>query len=155
MWLLDLLPIFFLDACLTGKLDYNIFDRGILILYPFCLLKILLENIFNTRHFPCFASSILKKSSGGGIAVIASSQPAMQGIAYYSDDIEILFGASLLHRYFIEAYDNGTSLSEMLVISQNSYINNVADQNGIMWDRNTINEFNLLGDPSLKIGGYN
>ena len=63
------LPIFFLDACLTGKLDNNIFDRGILILYPYCLLKILLENIFDTKHFPCFAWTILKKPSGGGIGV--------------------------------------------------------------------------------------
>jgi hypothetical protein len=148
------LPIFFLDACLTGKLDYNIFDRGILILYPWCLLKILLENIFDTKNFPCFAWTILKKSSGGGIAVIASSQPAMQGIAYQSDDIEILFGANLLHRFFIESYESGIFLSDMLIRSQNSYLNKVVDFNGVMWDHNTINEFNLLGDPSLKIGGY-
>ena len=42
----------------------------------------------------------------------------------------------------------------MFIRSQNSYLNKVVDFNGVMWDRNTINEFNLLGDPSLKIGGY-
>jgi hypothetical protein len=45
------LPIFYLDACLTGKLDYNILDKGILILYPFCLVKILLENIVHPKNF--------------------------------------------------------------------------------------------------------
>ena len=147
----DKLPIFFLDACLTGKLDYNIFDKGVMILYPFCLVKILLENIFNTRIFPCFAWSLLKKSSGGGIGVIASSQPAMEGFYNNNGSLDIFFGASLLHRYFYEAYEPGITFSEMFIRSQNSYINKIVDIQGLMWDHNTINEFNLLGDPSLKI----
>lgn len=150
----DKLPIFYLDACLTGKLDYNILDKGIMIMFPFCLVKIALENIIHPKIMPCFAWSILKKPSGGGVGVIASSQPAMEGFTLVNGSLDSYFGASLLHRYFFDAYEPGITFSDMFLQAQNTYINKVANLFGIMWDYNTIHEFNLLGDPSLKIGGY-
>ena len=44
-------------------------------------------------------------------------------------------------------YD-GITVGEMLTQAQNDYINNVGK------DFFTIEEFILLGDPSLKVGGY-
>jgi hypothetical protein len=150
----DKLPIFFLDACLTGKLDYNMFDWGFLILFPFCLIKILLENLLNPEIYPCFAWSLVKKQSGGGIAVLASSQPSWQGYVQDGENLELLFGSLLLTRSFFEAYDEGAVLSDMVTQAQNSYITMIINKDGFMWDRNTLDEYNLIGDPSLKIGGY-
>jgi hypothetical protein len=148
------LPVFFLDACLTGKLDYNFLDRGILILFPFCLIKIILENLFDFKIYPCFAWSLLKKPSGGGIAVIAASQPSWDGYIQNGVNLELLFGSNILNRYFFDAYEEGSILCEMMIQAQNSYITMLTNQDGFMWDRNTIDEYNLIGDPSLKIGGY-
>jgi hypothetical protein len=149
------LPIFFLDACLTGKLDNNKFDNNtILNLFPFCLLKILIERLFDTKTYPCFILPLLNKQSGGSISVIASSQLSWHGIEYNDNETEVIFGSLILHRYFFEAYESGIILSDMFVKSQNSYINMIASQDSIVWDRNTIDEFNLIGDPSLKVGGY-
>jgi hypothetical protein len=147
-------PIFFLDACLTGKLDYNILDDGILILYPFCLLKLLLEHFFSFDIHPCFAWSLLKKQAGGGIAVLAASQPSWTGSIIEEDECTLLFGCSVLNRYFFESYEEGIIVSDMLIQAQNQYISMISDQYGIMWDRNTIDQYNLIGDPSLKVGGY-
>jgi hypothetical protein len=49
---------------------------------------------------------------------------------------------------FFSAYDSSTSLGEMVTQMQNSYITDVHD------DPFTVEEFILLGDPTLKIGGY-
>jgi len=140
------LPIFFVGACLTGKLDYNIFDKIISFDFPWCLLKLLTDKL-ETKKFPCFALSLIKKQDGGGIAAIAASQP---GWEIYDGEL----GGTMFHRYFFEGYEPGINLSDMLIHAQNSYINWVMTRDGIMWDRNTIYEFNLIGDPSLKLGGY-
>ena len=75
-------------------------------------------------------------------------------MAYIGDNIEVIFGCLILHTYFYEAYESGDTLSNMAVRAQNSYIHKIINQDGVVWDRNTIDEYNLIGDPSLKIGGY-
>ena len=57
-------------------------------------------------------------------------------------------GAGYLDVHFFKAYEEGVTPGEMLTQAQNDYINNVGR------DYFTIEEFLLLGDPSLKIGGY-
>ena len=58
-------------------------------------------------------------------------------------------GAGYLSVHFFKAYNNSETLAKMLVKSQNDYLNYV-------WkDPFTLEEFILLGDPSLKVGGYN
>ncbi|UCB59199.1 MAG: hypothetical protein JSV67_02590, partial [Thermoplasmatales archaeon] len=65
------LPVVFLDACLTGKIDYDIFDKIMIPLnmkfqnYFMHSLKKLFDTIKTNRYFPCFASSLLNKKSGG------------------------------------------------------------------------------------------
>jgi len=139
------LPIFFLECCATGWFSYDIFDlMGFLNFAPLNFLKDLLEKI-NVKKSPCFAWSLVKKQSGGGIASIAASQPIWND---YSYDGGSEFGAFILHKFFIEAYEPGIILSDMIVHAQNSYIDSYA------WDRIVIDAYNLIGDPSLKIGGY-
>ena len=157
----NMLPIFFLDACLTGKIDYDIFDKimiPICVLYPYTFIhfiKRILDKIETNRFFPCFAGSLLNKKSGGGIAVIAATQPGFFGIAYDNEEIiDIIFGSSKLNRFFFESYEQGISLSTMFIEAQNKYINAIRSPESMVIDYVTINEFNLFGDPSLKIGGY-
>ena len=53
------------------------------------------------------------------------------------------------------AYEPGINVSDMLVKSQNDYLNDITDDKAN--DRfyvMTIEQFILLGDPSLKVGGY-
>jgi len=155
------LPVFFLDACLTGKIDYDIFDKIMIpltTLYPYDFmhfLKRVADTIETKRHFPCFAGSIINKQNGGGIAVFAATQPSISGIAYDDEEIlEIIFGCSNLNRFFFESYEPGIFLSNMFVEAQNLYIDNIRSPESFIVDYVTINEFNLFGDPSLKIGGY-
>ncbi len=53
---------------------------------------------------------------------------------------------------FFEAYTPGENLGSLFVQAQQQYIENVV--NRIIYDPITIQEFTLIGDPSLKIGGY-
>jgi len=154
------LPVVFLDACMTGKIDYDIIDK---IIIPLNLkfqndfihsLKKFLDTIETNRHFPCFASTLLHKQSGGCIAAIAATQPIILSFNYDNGEItNISYGPSNLNRYFFESYDPGIILSNMFVESQNKFINRILNLNKII-DMIALNQMNLYGDPSLKIGGY-
>jgi len=148
------MSIFFLDACNTGKLDNNRFDGGLLSIFPLCIIKLLLERLVNLETFPCFSWSLVNKQSGGGIAAISSSSPTWFGYEYNDDELQILYGSNIFHQLFFEAYKPGIILSDMFQKAQNSYISIMKSTEHFLWDRNTIDGFNLIGDPSLKIGGY-
>jgi hypothetical protein len=98
------------------------------------------KNIFGV-HKSCIAWSFVSNEGGGAIATIGASHRAMSGPLYG--------GAIRLALYFYNAYDDSQplTLSQMFNQAQNDYIENFGD-------RLTLTEFNLLGDPSLKIGGY-
>jgi len=65
------------------------------------------------------------------------------------DDDGVHGGAGFLNVHFFKSYEPGVSVGEMFVSSQNDYIEQRE------WpDTMTLHEFNLLGDPSLKVGGY-
>ena len=91
-----------------------------------------------------FAWSMVKKLFGGSIANIGSTR-----IAYIVVDGEgIHLGSAALHVKFYENYLDGILLSDMFTQAQNDYINDCFQ------DYLTLEEFTLIGDPSLKIGGY-
>ena len=154
------LPVFFLDACLTGKIDYDIFDKimvPICFMYPFPLVhffKRCVDTIETTHFYPCFAGSLLFKENGGGIAVIAASQPGLSGIALDDGEIiDIVFGSSNLNRFFFQSYQPNSTVSELMIDAQNTYINTIRGPNSFIIDYVTLQEFNVFGDPSLIIGG--
>ena len=139
------LPVVFFDACLTAKLDFNITDLED---YSPRLIKFLL--IFTKLEYdpsvfyPCFAWCFLKKEDGGAIATIGATRTAYTWV----DKDGVYAGAGYLDVHFFKAYEEGVTAGEMLTYAQNDYINNV-------WrDYFTIEEFLLLGDPSLMVGGY-
>jgi len=95
-------------------------------------------------HIPGFAWSIVKKSDGGAIASIGSTRVAYASV--FNNNIQS--GAPRLNVNFFENYHAGATLSELFTGAQNDYLN-------YCWkDCVTLEEFNLIGDPSLKIGGY-
>jgi len=138
-------PVMFFDACLTAKLDFNISDMQDY--YP------LLTTIYNllTRHryseddnFDCFAWSLTKHEKGGAIAAVGSTRSAYTHV----DSQGVYGGAGYLDVEFFHAYEEGVRAGEMLTYAQTSYANNVG------LDFFTLEEYVLIGDPSLMVGGY-
>ena len=133
------LPIMFFDACLTAKLDFILQD---LLNYKEFLLFNILAHLFNvdtSMKLPCYAWCFVKHEGGGAIATIGATRTAYGGIES---------GAGKISIEFFEAYNSSGMLGQMMTKAQNAYINDVPD------DAFTVEEFTLLGDPSLKIGGY-
>lgn len=126
----DMLPIVFFDACLTSKLGYR---------------------MLGNEDVACFAWCLVKKPDGGAIATIGATETAITSV----DEYGVHGQASYLNLHFFMAYESGINLADMLVSAQNDYLNDIA--RGTADDqlyKMTIEQFILLGDPILKIGGY-
>jgi hypothetical protein len=139
------LPIIFFDACLTAKLDFNVTDLQHY--YPRmtnALVRIFSLSSNPSDFYQCFAWSFLAKENGGAIATIGSTRTAYTWV----DSNGVYGGAGYLNVHFFDAYEEGITVGQMLTGSQNAYIQNVGS------DYFTIEEFLLLGDPSLMTGGY-
>jgi hypothetical protein len=72
------------------------------------------------------------KNNGGAIASIGATRVSYRNL-----------GA-----FFFSKYEEGISISQMFTQAQIDCINSIGK------DYFTLEEFILLGDPSLKIGGY-
>ena len=81
----------------------------------------------------------MSKTNGGAIATIGATRVAFTGTES---------GAGKLSMEFFSAYKSSETLGQMMTQAQNEYITDVP------YDFLTIEEFILLGDPTLKIGGY-
>ncbi len=126
------LPVIFFDACLTAKLDFNSSDlREDGVPIPF------------NATFPCFAWYFIRHPYGGAIATIGATRVAFTGV----DENGPHWGASYLAYKFFSAYRKMNILGEVFATAQIEYASSI-------WDTWTIEEFILLGDPTLKIGGY-
>ncbi len=133
------LPIMFFDACLTAKLDFvlqDVLDYKEYRVFNF-LAKIL--NIDTSVALPVFAYYFLKHAGGGAIATIGATRTAYGGVDS---------GAGKMSIEFFSAYESSEMLGQMMTQAQNEYITDVPN------DAFTVEEFVLLGDPSLMIGGY-
>ena len=133
------LPIMFFDACLTAKLDFILQD--VLDYKEYRVFNILAKilQINTTVPLPVFAYCFLKHQGGGAIATIGATRTAYGGVES---------GAGKMSIEFFSAYENSEMLGQMMLQAQNEYITDVPD------DAFTVQEFTLLGDPSLMIGGY-
>ena len=93
---------------------------------------------------PCFAWMAVKNPSGGAIAAIGSTRMAYGGYA----ENPLGGGSCRINANFFDAYKPGITVSQMFTKAQKAYLDD-------LWkDCLTIEEFNLIGDPSLKVGGY-
>jgi hypothetical protein len=93
-------------------------------------------------HLPSITYRFLAKFGGGSIASIGSSVPAYTGV--------LEGGGNMLALNFFKAFNEieNCSLSDMFMKAQEDYIQNYGD-------RHTLYGYNLQGDPSLRVGGYN
>jgi hypothetical protein len=134
------LPIIFFDACLTAKIDYilqDTLDYSKMKNIVTFLVKALGVN--TSQRIPCYAWEFLKHEGGGAIATIGATRTAYGGIDS---------GAGKMSIEFFSAYNSSEYLGQMMTQMQNGYITDVHN------DAFTVEEFILLGDPTLKIGGY-
>jgi hypothetical protein len=140
------LPVFFFDACSTTKLDFTVEDLHEWYSPPISILFCLLEKIpYQQDHlYPCFAWQLMKKTNGGTIGTIGATRVAYTGV----DANGPHWGASLLNTNFFKAYEPGKKLGELMVSTQIDYVNTVGKE------CITLEEFILLGDPSLQLGGF-
>lgn len=138
------LPIIFFDACLTAKLDYNLSDLAEYFKVFEMLIKItgLKNDPYN--HMPCFAWCFVMKEQGGAIAAIGATRPAYADV----DSSGIHAGAGYIDWMFFDSYEDGINLGNMLSQAQIKYLTSKGR------DYFTIEEYMLLGDPTLKTGGY-
>ena len=88
---------------------------------------------------PCFAWNWIRKSDGGAIANIGATRTAFGGFDS---------GAGKMSIEFFSTYESCETIGEMWSNAQIGYNMDVP------WDYFTLEEFILLGDPSLKVGGY-
>jgi len=95
------------------------------------------------KIFPCFGWSLVTNKNGGAIATIASTQ-----LDFMTVEREEITGSALLLIEFTKALKIGKHLSHVLMKAQKSYLEITGK------DYETLVSYNLLGDPSLKIGGY-
>lgn len=139
------LPIIFFDACLTAKLDFNVTD---LLQYYRDLMEFLIDigKVENdpSIFYPCFAWRFLTEEDGGAIATIGATRSAFTWV----DINGVHGGAGYLDVQFFKAYEDHRPVGMMLTLAQNAYINNVYK------DYFTIEEYMLIGDPSLHVGGF-
>ena len=138
------LPIIFFDACLTTKLDFNISDLTAYYGLKGYLISRLLGFDNSETYFPSFAWATIKKDDGGAIATIGATRPAYT----YVDKDGVYAGAGFLDVRFFHAYEEGITVGEMLSQALTDY------QNYVGKDMFTIEEYILIGDPSLYVGGY-
>lgn len=139
------LPIIFFDACLTAKLDFNITDlRNYYGGLGDLLARILGLSTNPADFYTCFGWSFLAKEGGGAIATVGSTRTAYTHV----DASGVYGGAGYLDVQFFDAYQDGVTVGQMMTSAQNEYIQHVGS------DYFTIEEFILLGDPSLMTGGY-
>lgn len=141
----DKLPVIFFDACSTTKLDFTVEDLLEWYPQPIPIFLTLIEGepYKMDSYYPCFSWELVKKQNGGGIATIGATRVAFTGVG--QDGAH--WGAGLLNTRFFEHYTDGKSLGELFTSCQIDYLNMVGKE------FITLEEFNLIGDPSLSLGG--
>ena len=141
------LPIIFFDACLTAKLDFNFTDLQHY--YPRIAVH-LLTRIFGLSEDPSCSIHVspgvlLTKEDGGAIATIGSTRTAYTWV----DANGVYGGAGYLDVHFFDSYLEGvTAWADADRVAECTIFKTSVS------DYFTIEEFILLGDPSLMVGGY-
>jgi hypothetical protein len=138
------LPIIFWDACLTAKLDFNIMDMAAYYKPLDIFIKLVGVEPDPTNYYTCFAWRFLIEEDGGAVGTIGATRPAYSHV----NQNGVHAGAGYLDFMFFKNYEDGICFGDMFSRAQIDYVNNKGR------DYFTIEEYIILGDPSLKIGGY-
>jgi len=142
-------PIGIISACDTGKFDVCLGNY----------LKINNGISITDCAYECLSWRLTHKSRGGTIATIASTSTPW-GYTGDEDDDGVFdgFENGLAHWLTIEFFRlYGEEEQQILGDIYSTALNNYVEQFPVMknkLDCKTVQEFVLLGDPSLRIGGY-
>ncbi|PNX45855.1 MAG: peptidase C25, partial [Thermoplasmata archaeon M8B2D] len=100
----------------------------------------------------CFCTWLVFKNNGGAIASIGNTG---LGIGYVNEHWNAGLSGWIMPRFY-DCYTNQSKniLGEAHDQAITDYINIIGGENSHHEDRKTIEEWILIGDPSLKIGGY-
>lgn len=145
-------PVFIINGCLSGKFDVTILN----------FIKYILKqpNIENSDiSWDCIAYNLVNLENAGAIASIAPTSQCWVGLGdkdnnQIPDMIEIASGFLSLEFLRVYANENIDILGEMHSKAIENYVNVFPVYDNKI-DCKTVQEYGLIGDPSLKIGGYN
>jgi len=145
----NMLPVCVVSSCHNLQIDVNLLN----------LLKDFKGSLYGSTWTPeCWGWKLTRKIGGGSIATIGYS-----GLGLTKEDKSTHEGASdyLDSQFF---YEYGINQTDILGEVWGKAISNYIDKYPINWNTNsswdyaydakTVQQWVLLGDPSLKIGGY-
>jgi hypothetical protein len=140
-------PIVFFNACLTARLDYNLANLIADFIYFSSAAPKLNkpDDITFPILFPCIAWEMVAKRNSGAVATIGATRVAYSMI---NQNGEVGWGCGALTMNFFSSISDSTYLSDSMVYAQNTYLQDIGN------DPFTLHEFILLGDPTLRLGGY-
>ena len=153
----EMFPVTIVGCCATTNYDVGVFD----------FLRIF-KNLNKYHHFStfkyfcvsdCLGWNMVKKPDGGSIAHIGSSSTAYGEVGDKNNDsipdgVQTGYTSGLCTEFF-KIYGAGekTILGDIFSETLTNIINDFSGQNEKIQCK-CVQEFQLIGDPSLKIGGY-
>lgn len=147
----DKYPVVFLAECFHGKIDVSLLN-----------IPKFLRNESNILKQDCVPWTItwwlVRKNNGGAIAVITNSNTcyATTGDSNQNgipDDAEIYGGGLAVESLRLYGEEGRVTLGELYTHSLKSYILTYPVYSNLFHSK-SVQEYILIGDPSLQIGGY-
>ncbi len=153
-------PVTVIGGCHNSMFNATLYDSVTEIIKSI-ILKYILGKPFTTWYWipcpECFGWFIVRQPAGGAIASIGCTGLGYGSVGDYDgngipDCVEYVLGWAEVHlaKFYAEGIDI-LGMTHSTVLTE--YINTF-DCNGDRIDRKTVEEWVLLGDPTLKIGGY-
>jgi hypothetical protein len=146
-------------VCLVGGCHNSQFNVSVLNMFKMWEGTHWLHYIYyGETAYECWSWRLAAKPDGGSIATLGYTGYDYFAIGDYDDDEVpdcIQYFSGFLHVHFFEEYGmNGTDTLGMVHV--NTLIKYITELNPYSdpYDAKTVEEWVLLGDPSLKIGGY-
>ena len=122
---------------------------------PVCIVGGCHNSQFDVSPNPCWSYRLMSKPYGGSIATLGSTGIAWIGVEYGGG------GADWLEIQFFREYQNGTEIIGQIWKDEVTHFLNTfsidwgTPSGGISsMDVKVVQQWTLLGDPTLKIGGY-
>jgi len=142
------LPITVVGGCLNGKYDISISNS----------LKngAKIKNVIKMTE--CWAWKLTSKKNGGSIATIANTGLGTHAMSDadsngVNDYLETLDGWMELRFFELYSYEDVDILGNLHSGAMNDYLHTFLNSNDEM-DTKMVQQWQLFGDPSLKVGGY-
>jgi len=147
----NMYPVVLLAECIHGKIDVSILNI-------FKLMKKEPNYFKQDCIFECIASRLLNKLNGGAIAVLTNTNICYGNFGdsnnnNITDDAERFGGLLAVEFFRLYGVEGMRTLGQIHTKTIKDYITNFPVSSN-KFDCKSIQEWILLGDPSLRIGGY-